>query len=338
MHSIIGIKKLKSLGSLKSREGHTFRTKPTPNADPARKHLNKLLFGQEDYADGFKTKLAAYETAGNKIRKDAVLALEYLLVASPEFFYQGSIFEQEKRLKKWCDSQIDFLKKKHGAENIVCAYLHMDESNPHIEAFVLPVDSKKKLNCKNFTGSPKKLRELHTEYANHNKAFGLERGIEGSIATHQDVKKFYGMISGAPSVTNEQVLEATKLDEPGILDRLNVNDWLARQQKQVTKRIFELFKGTVYENKLLPEAKKIMKQWARKEKTLKNENEKQKFDFEKQLLKMKKQIEDQLSQLTMIEYIKASAEDAKKQVEYLQTENAALKKKLGVPQKLALEG
>ena len=338
MYSIIRTKKHKTLNSLKAREAHTFRTRPTPNADTSKQHKNKLLFGQNNFAEGFEKKLKEYEAAGNKIRSDAVLAIEYLLTASPEFFEQGNIFEQEKRLEKWCASQIDYLKEVHGAENIVCAYLHLDEKTPHIEAYVLPIDPKKKLNCKHFLGGREKLAKLQTEYAKHNISFGLQRGMERSIATHQDVKKFYGMISQATTITNERVLEAIKLDEPGILDKFKLSDWLAGQQKQITKRVFELFKGTVYENKLLPAAKKLMAEWKRKEKALKDETEKQKYEFDKQLLKMKTQIEEQLSQLIFVEGLKAENEDVKKQNVYLQTENAELKKKLGSSQKLVLEG
>lgn len=50
MHSIIRMKKHKSIASLKSRENHTYRKRETPNADPAKLHRNKLLFGQENYS------------------------------------------------------------------------------------------------------------------------------------------------------------------------------------------------------------------------------------------------------------------------------------------------
>lgn len=91
-----------------------------------------------------------------KIRSDAVVAIEYLLTASPEFFETGPKYERDKRLKSWCDSQLEFLKKKHGADNIMCAYLHLDEKTPHIEAYILPLDPTGKLNCKHYLGGSKK--------------------------------------------------------------------------------------------------------------------------------------------------------------------------------------
>lgn len=79
MYAIIRTKKHKSASSIANRENHTFRRRPTPNADPEKITRNKLLFGQENYADGLKAKLSDYESARNKIRKDGVLAIEYLV-------------------------------------------------------------------------------------------------------------------------------------------------------------------------------------------------------------------------------------------------------------------
>ena len=42
------------------------------------------------------------------------------------------------------------------------------------------------LNAKRFNRSY--LKDLHTRYAEHNKEFGLIRGLEGSEATHTDLK------------------------------------------------------------------------------------------------------------------------------------------------------
>ena len=54
MHSIIRTKKHKSIGSVKFRENHTYRRVETPNADQTKQHKNKLLFGQENYAEGLE--------------------------------------------------------------------------------------------------------------------------------------------------------------------------------------------------------------------------------------------------------------------------------------------
>lgn len=281
MYAIIRTKKHKSTSSIANRENHTFRRRPTPNADPEKTTRNKLLFGQENYADGLKTNLANYESAGNKIRKDGVLAIEYLLTASPEFFDAGRKNERTARLKDWCDAQIEFVKNIHGAANVLCMYLHLDEKTPHIEVYALPIDPKGKLNCKHFLGSPAKLSALQTSYAAHNAKFGLKRGQEGSRATHEDIEKFYNLIKGKAKVTTQDVMKAVKIDTPSIADRVNPAGFVEVQQQKIFARISKLFAGTIYENKLIAQAKKIMREWKRAEDEAKKKEYKQEAEIER---------------------------------------------------------
>ena len=272
MYSIIRTKKHKSISSVANRENHTYRRRSTPNADPAKIKKNRLLFGQENYADGLKDFVKSYEVENN-IRKDGVLAIEYLLTASPEFFDAGSKLERDNRLKNWCESQVEFMKKMHGEKNILCMYLHLDEKTPHIESYVVPIDPKGKLNCKHFLGSPGKLTALQTNYASHNNNFGLKRGQEGSRATHEEVKKFYSLIKGKAKITSADVRKAVKIEAPTISDRVNPAQFLEIQQEKIFARISKLFAGTIYENKLIAQARKIMRECKRTEDSAKKENE-----------------------------------------------------------------
>lgn len=326
MYSIIRTKKHKSTSSLKSRMTHTYRTRPTPNADPKRFDKNILLFGKKDYATELEIKLKQYEDAGNHIRSDGVLAIEYLLSASPEFFEAGSKQERDKRLSEWCTAQIEFMKEKHGAENILNMYLHLDEKTPHIECFVIPIDSKNKLNCKHFLGGAKKLSLLQSEYATYNKKFDLSRGAEGSNATHTTVKQFYQLINSKSKITNQDVIKAIELDNPTMLDKLNMNGWLEVQQQKILKNVSKLFSSTVYENKLIPAAKKILKE---SEKMIK-EQEKLKYQHEKELEEYKEQLLKQARVLDLVENYKAQAE-------VLTKENTALKTEVDRLRKIELE-
>ena len=281
MFSIIRTKKHKSIGSLRKREAHTFRLRETPNADPEKIHRNKLLCGQEKYADGLDIALQNYRAAGNKIRKDGVLAIEYLLTASPEFFDSALKHERTSRLKTWCDAQVNYLKSVHGEKNILCAYLHLDEKTPHIEAYVVPIDPRGKLNCKHFLGSPAKLSAIQTSYAQLNAKFGLKRGQEGSRATHEDVKKFYSLIKGKAKVTSQDVMKAVKIETPTIAERVNPADFIDIPQKKIFARICKLFAGTVYENKLIAQAKKILQEWKREVDEGKERESELKLEIEK---------------------------------------------------------
>lgn len=321
MYSIIRTKKHKSTSSVANRENHTFRRRPTPNADPERIKKNKLLFGQENYADGLKDFLKNYGVENN-IRKDGVLAIEYLLTASPEFFDTGSKLERDNRLKNWCESQIDFLKKMHGDKNILCMYLHLDEKTPHIEAYVTPVDPKGKLNCKNFLGSPAKLTALQTSYATHNANFGLKRGQEGSRATHEEVKKFYSLIKGKAKITSADVKKAVKIDTPTISERINPTEFLEIQQQKIFARISKLFAGTIYENKLIAQAKKIMREWKRAEDSAKKETE----SLTVKLDDLHAKLSSQNKMIESIDLLQIENSELKNQLELTRQENKEMAK------------
>ena len=81
-YAIIRAKKLKTMGAVSRSAQHTFRMQPTPNADPALTGRNRTVGAQ-----GSDQVLAALvRTLPTKRRKDAVLAIEYLVTASPEAF------------------------------------------------------------------------------------------------------------------------------------------------------------------------------------------------------------------------------------------------------------
>lgn len=328
MYSIIRKRKHKSIASLESRENHTFRRIQTPNADPAKLNKNKLLFGSLDYAQSIESELEKYSTEGKHIRSNAVIAVEYLLTASPEFFDSNSKNERDERLKNWCESQIEFMKKEHGEKNIACMYLHLDEKTPHIEAFVIPIDPKGKLNCKHFLGARNALSLLQTKYANHNARFGLKRGQVGSRATHQEVKKFYKQIQTPAKVNNEDLLKAVKIENPTVADRMNPSVFLAVQQKKIFERVARLFSGTVYENKLIQQAKKILREWTRAE----QDNQKMKYKLESEKEGLQEKLDRQTKMLTMLESLKIDNIDLQKQLSNAEIENQLLNKKINFNQ------
>ena len=323
MHSIIRIKKHKSIASLQSRENHTYRKRETPNADPAKLHRNKLLFGQENYSAVADNFLQEYKSAGSKIRKDAVLAVEFLLTASPEFFDEGSKNERDERLKKWCEAQIEFMKKEHGEKNILCMYLHLDEKTPHIEAYVVPMDGKGKLNCKSFYGARNALNQLQTRYANHNKDFGLQRGAKGSRATHQEVKKFYDQSQQPAKVSNENLQKAVKLDAPTMKNILQPEIYLREQEAKITAKVARLFASTVYENKLIQKAKSILREWKRAEDAAKKMQ--YKLESEKEALLDK--LNRQTKAVKLLDQLQIDNKELQKNLSNALIENKLLKEK-----------
>lgn len=120
-----------------------------------------------------------------------MLAVEYLITGSPETINGKTRAEQDHYFQE----AVQWLKAKHGADNIIYAGVHRDEQTPHLYAYVVPIDGKDKLNCRAFLGGSKMLNEMQTDFAEKiGIKHGLERGIEGSKAKHQSIKKHYAAI------------------------------------------------------------------------------------------------------------------------------------------------
>lgn len=192
-YAIMRTKKLKSMGAVSRSARHTHREQPTPNADPGATGRNRTVG-----AKGSEQVLAALErTLPTKRRKDAVLAIEYLITASPEAFkrHGGALNDLGNG---YFQDALKWLEAKHGKSNVISATIHLDESTPHLVAYVVPMTADKRLSCREFLGGPEKLRAMQSDFhAKVGAKRGLERGVEGSKAKHEAVASFYSTMTAA---------------------------------------------------------------------------------------------------------------------------------------------
>jgi DNA-binding helix-hairpin-helix protein with protein kinase domain len=87
-------------------------------------------------------------------------------------------------LEKWTKANYEFACEKYGKENIIRFSLHRDETTPHIHCVVVPLTDDGRLSAKEVVGNRNDLKSLQDNYAEAMKLFGLERGVEGSLAAH----------------------------------------------------------------------------------------------------------------------------------------------------------
>lgn len=189
--AILRTQKLKSTVAVRRSMKHAFREQETPNADRERSPDNTHL-GAQSAQEGLD-KVAAL--LPEKRRSDAVLCIEYLVTASPEAMAGKSREEQDAYLH----DALDWIRERHGAGNVVYAGIHRDETTPHLYAYAVPLDPDTgRLNAKRWLGGARALSVMQTEFAERvGKRHGLERGIEGSKATHQRVRRHYTAINRA---------------------------------------------------------------------------------------------------------------------------------------------
>ncbi len=241
-YGICRIKKLKA-GSVNGSARHTNREQEVLNADPEKQHLR--ILGEPDRPNIPDLESIVRERIGEQmIRKNAVLAVEFLLTASPEYFRPDSPeraghYEPE-RLADFQHQACKWLTDNYG-DRIVRAELHLDESTPHIHAYMVPLDEKGKLNCRGLLGGSRhSLSKLQDNFATAMKPLGLERGIRGSKARHTEVKKYYTAVTQSPDIT---------LDTQTIHHQLADRQLAIKKKQELEKTALTLLKDLEQKNK-----------------------------------------------------------------------------------------
>jgi len=246
MYAVLRVAKLKTMGEIGQLGKHNERTRETRNADEARLGDNVRLVGTGDWCADAQARLDDAPI----IRSNAVLAMEHVMTASREFYQQGTPAEQAARLDEWTERSMAWLCETYGDKNVIAAVLHRDEQTPHIQALVVPIDERGRLNAHAYTGGRALLARMQDSYAAAVRDLGLERGIKGSVADHQTVKEFYAKIE-EPTLAPELVKERLEVDRPGRIVG-NPERWASEQQERIAERLAPvvdaaLVKATHYE-------------------------------------------------------------------------------------------
>jgi hypothetical protein len=221
-YAILRTAKLKTMGEIGGSLAHNYRTRETPNADAERTQDNEHHGGETPEA----VLQAIRERLPEKRRSDAVLCVEYLITASPEHF-------QDNDGAAYFASAVEWLKDKHGAANVVATSIHKDETSPHLVAYVVPLDDLGKLNAKQYLGGKAKLSAMQTDFAEQvGRKHGLERGLEGSRASHTAIREYYGRVGQAQEKT-----PSVDVPEPSMGERVNVKAYGDRVAKAVIEQL-----------------------------------------------------------------------------------------------------
>jgi hypothetical protein len=202
-YAIMRIEKRKGLDSVRRAALHNLREVLTPNADPERGI--RILVGPEDAAQIVSQ--VNESTKPLMKRKDAIRALEVLCAMSPDFEQKGISKEQfEETAMKWA-------KQTFGEKNIISAVVHEDETTPHIQLLLVPITPQGKLAASFWVDGPKKLSMMQDSYAEAMAPLGLERGIKGSKAKHEKIKRYYGELEPNMRKAQAAIIEAEKLEK-----------------------------------------------------------------------------------------------------------------------------
>lgn len=230
--------KIKSGGGINAAAAHNLRTRETPNADPAKQNLVLVRL-----PEGKTAHEAVMNQIGTQtIRKNAVLAVEVLISASPSYFRPG----REDRAGEWDQDRLDAWRAvmepwiAEQFPHAVSVVLHLDEATPHYQLIDVPLDENGKLNCRKKYGGDNRtdgLAAWQTAAALPVAKLGIARGIAGSTAEHQEIKRFYGHVNRAtPELPPVRTPAPTPLPEPSLAERIPMTE-AARTRREAEERM-----------------------------------------------------------------------------------------------------
>ncbi|MCL5271971.1 MAG: plasmid recombination protein [Gammaproteobacteria bacterium] len=171
-------------GGVRGIQSHNQRekeSKKNPDIDKTRSDQNYDILNSSNinYNRAVKERIDNFATQTATVRKDAVVMCNFIVTSDEKTMKAMSPTEQ----KAFFEDSTKFFMNRYGAENVVNATVHMDETTPHMHLGVVPITDER-LSAKNLF-TRKELIALQTDFAREvGQPYGLERGKEGSERTH----------------------------------------------------------------------------------------------------------------------------------------------------------
>lgn len=157
------------------------------NIDATRTPLNQVLKMEGTVAERLANKLKALTT---KVRKDAVVAVELVLSASPEWFdgltKDRAALHRHPKFRLWANNAMQWARQEFG-QNIIDVALHMDESSPHMHVLAVPLTKDGRLCAKEVTSRAEMTRRQDS-YAKAMEELGLSRGDPAKETKRRHIK------------------------------------------------------------------------------------------------------------------------------------------------------
>lgn len=292
--AIFKVKKVKLLRDLRGVADHHLREHTPANADPERKNLNEINpewlemhrgsypSTQQEVADFWRER-----TEGMKIRANAVRATDMLVTVPAD----SANVLTEARQQAYFRDAFKWIENRHGAENVIGAYVHRDERGPHMHVLVVPIHENKLNNSHFYAGKKYEMTKLldtfHQDVAVHH---GLERGDTKERRTYIEMEQFTEGLKNGPEkvlkeiagiaeqadwVENEQVNEYVTArcgikylgrETPEIREREAFQDGFERGIQQVTQMLsqspeFNAIAQSVHIEQLKEAVKEQRREW-----------------------------------------------------------------------------
>lgn len=187
-YAVVHMMKIKSgaVGGIQSHNNREHEPKTNPDVDMSRSEDNYDLIPCDNYKRSIKEKLSNLVESSRAIRKDAVVVCNFIVTSDNETM---DALGADRQREFFRDS-VKWFSDRYGADRVLNATVHMDETTPHLHIGVMPITQDGRLSAKAiFTKT--EMKAIQTEFARDvGEKYGLERGVEGSERTHLSEARF----------------------------------------------------------------------------------------------------------------------------------------------------
>lgn len=187
-YAVVHMMKIKSgaVGGIQSHNNREHEPKTNPDVDMSRSEDNYDLISCDNYKRSIKEKLSNLVESSRAIRKDAVVVCNFIVTSDNETMDALGADRQ----REFFQDSVKWFSDRYGADRVLNATVHMDETTPHLHIGVMPITQDGRLSAKAiFTKT--EMKAIQTEFAREvGEKYGLERGVEGSERTHLSEARF----------------------------------------------------------------------------------------------------------------------------------------------------
>lgn len=187
-YAVVHMMKIKSgaVGGIQSHNNREHEPKTNPDVDMSRSEDNYDLIPCDNYKRSIKEKLSNLVESSRAVRKDAVVVCNFIVTSDNETMNALGADRQ----REFFQDSVKWFSDRYGADRVLNATVHMDETTPHLHIGVMPITQDGRLSAKAiFTKT--EMKAIQTEFSRDvGEKYGLERGVEGSERTHLSEARF----------------------------------------------------------------------------------------------------------------------------------------------------
>ena len=187
-YAVVHMMKIKSgaVGGIQSHNNREHEPKTNPDVDMSRSEDNYDLVSCDNYKRTIKEKISSLVESSRAVRKDAVVVCNFIVTSDNETMDALGADRQ----REFFQDSVKWFSDRYGADRVLNATVHMDETTPHLHIGVMPITQDGRLSAKAiFTKT--EMKAIQTEFARDvGEKYGLERGVEGSERTHLSEARF----------------------------------------------------------------------------------------------------------------------------------------------------